>query len=446
MLVGVSTAAMGTTGCSSSSNAPASTNPNFTVQNYPKPAIANAASPGDPNWEGQYYLLYDTWGGELNGGWPVAFLLQVLKDEPDFFGNQFSNFGFIPDPNDDLPIGYKRGSIDPTLAADTCAPCHTGKLPDGTIWFGQPNLQIDHPRFDFELNKRWVAAGNPSKLSDVAIQRATLYGPGRTRTESDSYPHAVAADIPVHYNLNQRLHLGTVGGGQDARTDVFLSVGALDNFPLNGQATQTPFPDDEQMNALVAFMTTHNPPTAPAQDANLIAAGKTVFHAAQCDGCHHPDDLSADGVVTLDTSATGLDRLPGADSAYPRGSVHVDPYQFYMAFGDPNEAGSASGGLDPQTVTIIKFGYEHKLNVATSDGYVATNLHGLWATAPYLINGSVPTLQDLLSPAAQRPTTFQVQGYTLDTTQVGNSNMGHEFGTTLSASDKTSLIAYLNSL
>jgi hypothetical protein len=39
-----------------------------------------------------------------------------------------------------------------------------------------------------------------------------------------------------------------------------------------------------------------------------------------------------------------------------------------------------------------------------------------------------------------------VQGYTLDTTQVGNSNMGHEFGTTLSASDKTSLIAYLNSL
>ena len=448
LVVGVTMAAFGVAGCSSSSSssAPAPTGI-FTVANYPKPPVANAVSPGDPLWEGQYYLLYSTWGGELDGQWPVDLLLQVLKDEPDFFGNQFENFGFIPDPNDDLPIGLKRGTQDPKYATETCAPCHTGRLPDGTVWFGQPNLKFDLPRFEAEINKRWMALGNSSKLSDISTARAQAYGPGRFRLESDSYPHPIAANVPVHYDLDLRTHLATVGGALDARTDIFLGIGSSLNWPLGSVAANgTPFPSDDVMNALVAFMTSHHAPTAPAQDANAVAAGKTVFHSAQCDTCHHPDNIGADGVTTLDNGATGIDRIPGADPQYPRGSIHADPYQYYMAFGDPTQAGSASGNLDPQTVTILKYGYEHKLNVGTSDGYVAPNLHGLWASAPYLNNGSVPTLQDLLNAASQRPATFVVQGFTFDTTVIGNSNMGHEFGTTLSTTDKTSLIAYLNSL
>ncbi len=443
MLAGVTTSALGTTGCSSSSSAPASTNPNFTVQNYPKPNIANAVSPGDPLWEGQYYFLYDTWGGEGGGsGWPVDFVLGVLKSEPDFFGNQFEKFGFIPDANDDLPIGFKRGTNDPTLVTETCAPCHAGKLPDGRIWFGQPNLQVDDARLNFELNKRWVAQGNKSHMSQAAENRALAYGPGRCRMESDSYPNPVQGNMPVHYNLSQRTRVSSVGGPLDARTDIYFAVGALLGFPLDNS-----FPNTDQLDAMVNFMTAHDPPAAPAQDANAIAAGKAVFHSAQCDTCHHPDNIGLDGVVTLDTTPAGLDRLPGADPKYTRGTIHTDPSQYYMAFGNPNdEDAGTGGGIDPGSIVIIKFGYIHKLNVAITDGYVTPNLHGLWATAPYLNNGSVPTLQDLLNPAAQRPTTFQVQGYTLDTTQVGNSNMGHEFGTTLSASDKTSLIAYLNSL
>ena len=432
---------------SSSSSSPASSKPTtFTVDNYPKPAIANAVDKNDPLWEGQFYLLYDTWGGEKFGGWPVDFLLQVLKDEPDVFGNQFEKFGLIPDPNDDLPIGFKRGTVDPTIASTTCAPCHTGRLPDGTVWFGQPNLEIDLPRLDSELNKRWVAQGHTSMISDIALSRANAYGPGRFRLESDGYPHAVAANIPIHYDLGLRSHTTTVGGALDARSDIFLSVGSNIGFPLDDQNAKVPFPSDDQMNALVSFMTSHHPPAAPAQDATLVDRGKTVFHTAQCDSCHHPDDISQDGVVTLDNAADGKDRLPGVDPNFPRGSIHVDPYQFYMAFGDPSQADSGAGGLDPQTVTIIKFGYIHKLNVGTTDGYVAPNLHGLWASAPYLNNGSVPTLQDLLNPASQRPAQFVVQGFSFDTTQDGNGNMGHEFGTDLSGDDKTALIAYLNSL
>jgi hypothetical protein len=43
-----------------------------------------------------------------------------------------------------------------------------------------------------------------------------------------------------------------------------------------------------------------------------------------------------------------------------------------------------------------------------SRGYAATPLTGVWANFPYLHNGSVPTLHDLLGPASARPTIFQI--------------------------------------
>jgi len=87
---------------------------------------------------------------------------------------------------------------------------------------------------------------------------------------------------------------------------------------------------------------------------------------------------------------------------------------------------------------------------------------GVWATPPYLHNGSVLTLYDLLLPAAQRPTKFFVGsrkydpvrlGYVnekddlrvfeFDTTKNGNSNAGHEYGTTLSEDEKMQLLEFM---
>ena len=75
-------------------------------------------------------------------------------------------------------------------------------------------------------------------------------------------------------------------------------------------------------------------------------------------------------------------------------------------------------------------------------------LTAVGATAPYLHNGSVPTLRDLLSPAGERPVTFPVgrNGFVLDTRLPGNRNIGHEFGTNLTSSEKDDLIAFLMSL
>jgi hypothetical protein len=96
--------------------------------------------------------------------------------------------------------------------------------------------------------------------------------------------------------------------------------------------------------------------------------------------------------------------------------------------------------------------------------YSARTIKGAWATAPYLHNGSVPTLDDLLKPAKDRPKTFSIgshqydvaklgllpndKGAVFDTTKPGNSNAGHEgekYGTTMSQAERKDLLEYLKS-
>ena len=100
-----------------------------------------------------------------------------------------------------------------------------------------------------------------------------------------------------------------------------------------------------------------------------------------------------------------------------------------------------------------------------TDGYLNVPLDGCWLRAPYLHNGSVPTLRDLLQPAAARPVRFYRgsdvydpvnmgfqstapgAGESLyDTTLPGNSNAGHEYGTELPAGQKAELLEFLKTL
>ena len=95
-------------------------------------------------------------------------------------------------------------------------------------------------------------------------------------------------------------------------------------------------------------------------------------------------------------------------------------------------------------------------------------MQGIWAAAPYLHNGSVPTLAELLKPAAQRIKQFKI-GPAYDTVNVGlaveqsqfnstltttgcadlnsgSSDCGHEFGTQLPDAEKKALLEYLKTL
>lgn len=100
-------------------------------------------------------------------------------------------------------------------------------------------------------------------------------------------------------------------------------------------------------------------------------------------------------------------------------------------------------------------------NYRVTDGYANMPLDGIWMRAPYLHNGSVPTLSDLLTPPTERPEKFFrgcanfdpvavgficTDGFEFDTTLVGNDNGGHVYGTDLPADEKTALLEYLKSL
>ena len=102
-----------------------------------------------------------------------------------------------------------------------------------------------------------------------------------------------------------------------------------------------------------------------------------------------------------------------------------------------------------------------------TNGYANLPLDGLWLRAPYLHNGSVPTLAALLQAPGQRPITFirgvdrldaknggfeapacdpstpPANAFCFDTRLPGNSNTGHSYGTDLPEAAKTDLLAYL---
>ncbi len=102
------------------------------------------------------------------------------------------------------------------------------------------------------------------------------------------------------------------------------------------------------------------------------------------------------------------------------------------------------------------------------DGYVARPLVGVWLLGPYLHNGSVPTLYGpavAAGAAAQRSSIAattssirrksassrpdrkpQPKGFRFDTTQRGNGNGGHLYGTELDEADKRALLEYLKTL
>jgi hypothetical protein len=180
-----------------------------------------------------------------------------------------------------------------------------------------------------------------------------------------------------------------------------------------------------------------------AIDAALAARGAPIYQA-YCAACHGASgsDFSGERVgQVMPLAAIGTDRR------------RLDSYTYTLA---ANQA-------------TLYAGYPWRFtHFRKTHGYANLPLDGLWLRAPYLHNGSVPSLRDLLEPAANRPQSFyrgndlydplkvgfvsdlaQANGRTffrIDTALPGNGNSGHEgkaYGTELSADEKTALLEFL---
>ncbi len=145
---------------------------------------------------------------------------------------------------------------------------------------------------------------------------------------------------------------------------------------------------------------------------------------------------------------------------------------------DDSKSRTLSGASADERTSSLAGAFQERLSNSDRTGksacdglfkYEARVMKGIWAAAPYLHNGSVPTLADLLEPVAKRPTSFQIGrnydpngkvGLAQEQTQFangtiqtgctdrnsGSSNCGHEFGVWLKPEEKKALLEYLKTL
>jgi mono/diheme cytochrome c family protein len=196
---------------------------------------------------------------------------------------------------------------------------------------------------------------------------------------------------------------------------------------------------------LWAYLRSIKAPKYPnAIDQTLAQKGKSLFDI-NCAKCHGKYDIDNNYPnYLIDLQAIGTDKAL-ADEYFS------NPYynNWY------NESWFAKIG--------------NKSQLQPTKGYVAPPLDGIWVTAPYLHNGSVPTLDDLLK-SSQRPKYFsrnfdngfdfdpvkmgwkykvetsKINAQTYDTSLDGYGNGGHTYGDKLTDEERKAVIEYLKTL
>jgi mono/diheme cytochrome c family protein len=206
---------------------------------------------------------------------------------------------------------------------------------------------------------------------------------------------------------------------------------------------------DDWFTHVRAYIATLEPPEWPfAIDEGLAVAGRAVFER-NCSACHGTYGEE----WTYPNLLVALEQV-GTDAAYAVQAVDAERFIRWFNGSFYGVGAQARPGL----------------------GYVAPPLDGVWATAPYLHNDSVPSLAALLD-SSQRPTywrhlpgTPEYDQDTLgwrheildhgkegaanaaearmiyDTTRYGYGNGGHVFGDALTATERRALIEYLKTL
>jgi hypothetical protein len=173
-----------------------------------------------------------------------------------------------------------------------------------------------------------------------------------------------------------------------------------------------------------------------AIDRDAAKRGASLF-AANCNSCHGG---------------------PESDQRLcPVAEIGTDPHRAEMF------TPKLADGFNKFLAELEMEGYEppKEVGVRSTGKYFAPTLNGVWARSPFLHNGSVRTMDELLAQPSGRAKKFrrgsrlfdeEVMGYTdggayvFDTATPGNFNSGHDYGTKLSAAEKRDLIEYLKTL
>jgi len=356
----------------------------------------------------------------------------------------------------------------------TCFSCHSSKL-NGELVLGlgnslnhsQINLIIPSMVMDFGIRKiyrkdtatlasydefgknfkhmaRYIHTNNPvvnpaARIAEACMQYRNPDDLKYTPTpQYDMRKYNIASDIPALWHLQKKNALYYTGVGRGDFTKLLFQASVL-GIKDSAAARKA----QEKFVHVVAWIRSLQPPKYPQQiDSSLVSIGKTIY-LNSCKHCHG----------TYDAPEQYPNRLVAIDE------VGTDPLY-------------ASYAMDSKIV-----GWYNKSWFAKSSphswfepekGYVAPPLDGIWATAPYFHNGSVPTVYQVLNSKARpkkwkRPKNSQdydwnklgwkhkekkliLDKWVYDTSLPGYGNQGHRYGDHLSEAQRLALIEYLKTL
>ena len=249
----------------------------------------------------------------------------------------------------------------------------------------------------------------------------------------------IPTDVPAWWLLKKKhgMFYNGFGRGDFGR---FLMASNLLTVSDTSEAKEV----DSHFNDVLAFINSIQPPKYPkAIDESMASDGQEIFNAT-CSKCH--------GTY-------------GADGEYPNLLIPETMIKTDSALYTSNYS-------NPQFVDWFNKSWftsgDHPAQLVPYRGYIAPPLDGIWVTAPYLHNGSVPDLEAVLN-SKKRPTywqrSFTKQDYNYDntgwnyevkdstgsnevynTTLKGYGNYGHYFGDKLSDKERRAVIEYLKTL
>lgn len=428
---------------------------------------------------------YATLGAEDSSGLPYWVFMVMPRMFPEYLPGPggYASLGIPWELGNDVPIGFSKKTVGFLRITNNCAVCHVSsyrekKDQNPVFVVGGPghttNVQAffrfltdcaRDPRFNADNILTEIQALTELSITEQLLYRFLIipflkkrilernfdwmeidglpdWGNGRDdpmnltkyfMLEMEQDGSFGPADMPSIWNL-QKYKEGMALNWDGASYD---SISVLIDSALGlGASPDHPFMD--KMNWLNSYLKKLPSPTYPFKiNSQKAEKGKVVFDA-QCASCHASDKTGHPMPVA--EIGTSDERLKSW-----------------------NKEAAIQANIVTSKMGIKRRGLVEKNLI----GYVAAFLDGIWLRGPYLHNGSVPTLNDLLSPASDRPKVFyrgydvydQVNvgfvtqgddaervGTVLDTSQRGNANRGHEFGTTLSNTKKMQLLEYLKTL
>ncbi len=375
-----------------------------------------------------------------------------------------------------LPHPRRRVLLKPAPVR-TATPVAIDVLRNVALLTAEANYFLSQGRFPLTTRE------GPGRLDAFATIRFLLYP-----AESIRFPFTAPVSVPhlwgtgrkkwLHWNSNtnstmQRNIAQSLGMGALAAHGGVNNVLMPNLLPLETAAEQTTAPKW---------------PTAVLGPLNndLVQRGEQLYDA-RCAKCHDAGKVDpATGLIEyllFTLHETGTDPTYALNFHRPVGSKPFPQaladstrslQTWYYQKRDPQHPVPAATQLEWEGGESRQPAVWRDPLAASVDApvYAGLPLNGVWATAPYLHNNSVPTLRDLLKPAAQRPVVFRVGhrdydpvnvGYTqpkdpgaipvlerFDTHDAGNSNAGHDgpgFGAEgLSSEDIDALLEYLKTL